>query len=92
MKYTQLFEQFIEESSEPVKWTKKSLLDWMGDEETSIIQLFNGTELKITNPGKGHSKLVNKMWRKDSVIAIDQEGDEVVVKYGDIDGIWPKEK
>ena len=93
MKHIKLFEQFIDQANVH-HWTKKSLLDWMGDEETSIIQLVNGTELKIHNPGKGNnfSKLIYKMWRKDGVIAINNWGDEILVKYKDIDGIWPKGK
>ena len=66
--------------------TKASVLKALGDADDAMIQLTDGSELIIYNPDSNNDDNA-AMWHRDSVFAVNKDGDEKEVKYSDISGI-----
>lgn len=70
--------EFVEE-----KFDKKGLLKALGKNDDGII-LVKGQEYIIYNPDNGNSDNTD-MWGEETIFALNRDGDEVEIKYSDIE-------
>ncbi len=67
-------------------WTKHKLLAYLGQADDAMIRTHDDKYLIIYNPKNGNDDNA-KMWKDDSVFAVDQDGEEHEVRYDNIDGL-----